>query len=177
MRIIMEIFGILSRDKDTILKFLHEGYQDLGAPYFLPKQQNNNIRVQRGTCPFSGREYLHIVIDNLKEIDIKKILKFQENVYSKHTYKDESVVKDNMILRLEDSECDEINQSKLDELSEEGEEEMNCWICGRVDGEEYYDTETHIPYNVEVKFRDVARVPLCSVCLELFLNHDDWKPK
>jgi hypothetical protein len=173
----MEIFGILSRDKEPILKTVQENYQDLCAPYFSPKPQNNNIRTQSGTCPFSGREYLHIVIDSLKEIDVKKILRFQENVYSRHTCKDEALVKDNMLLRLEDSECEEINQSKLDELADEDETEMNCWICGRIDGEEYYDTETHIPYNVEVKFRDVARVPLCSVCLELFLNHDDWKPK
>lgn len=171
MRLSMEIFGIPQDHVDTLKKAVDEAYAR-----FLYKDGSSKsktlIKKHEGTCPFTGNRWVHILIDGLEAVELKDVSRFQDAVYSAHPLRSDPVVADNMYLKMEEA-APAAEESA--EAAEEGEEELACWVCSRVDGEECYDYDSGEAYTIEVRFHEDAKVPLCSVCLQLFLYHDEWE--
>jgi len=168
----MEIFGIPQDHVEPLKKAVDEAYGK-----FLSKDTNAKsktlIKKHEGTCPFTGNRWVHVLIDGLESIELKDVSRFQESVYSAHPLRSEAVVADNMYLKLEQEAPGA--EAEAEESAEEEEEELACWICSRVDGEECFDYDTGEAFTIEVRYHEDAKVPLCSVCLQLFLYHDEWE--
>ncbi|MBI3268892.1 MAG: hypothetical protein HYZ53_07715 [Planctomycetes bacterium] len=179
MKIMMEIFSIPEDNKEQLRRAVREGYER-----FLFREERDRaktlIKIHEGTCPFTGKGYMHVMIDGLEFIELKELNVFVDFVYTAHALRNDEVVRRNQYLRIEQSapvEAESERDEEEGEEDDEGEEEneLTCWICGRLDGEEIYDYESEEPYTIEVKVYEGPKVPLCSVCLDLFLSHDEWK--
>jgi hypothetical protein len=167
----MEIFGIPVDQVDPLKRAIDDAYsrylyKDNGA------KSKTLIKKHEGTCPFTGNRWIHVLIDGLEGLELKDVSRFQDAIYGVHPLRSDPVVADNAYLKLEDVAAAE----EEEEAAEEGsEEELACWVCSRVDGEEAYDYDTGEAFTIEVRYHDDAKVPLCNVCLELFLYHDEWE--
>lgn len=179
MKISMEVFSIPEDNKEQLRRAVREGYER-----FLFREERDRaktlIKIHEGTCPFTGKGYMHVLIDGLEFIELKELNVFVDFVYAAHALRNDEVVRRNQYLRIEESSepaAADREAPEGEEEEEEGEEEgeLTCWICGRMDGEEIYDYESEEPYTIEVKVYDGPKVPLCSVCLDLFLSHDEWR--
>jgi hypothetical protein len=166
----MEIFGIPPTAVDPLKKAVDEAYGK-----FLFKDGGTKsralIKKHEGTCPFTGNRWVHVLIDGLDALELKDVSRFQDSVYGAHPLRQDPVVAENMYLKLE-----EVAAAEEEEPAEEAsEEELACWVCSRVDGEECFDHDTGEAFTIEVRYHEDAKVPLCSVCLQLFLYHDEWE--
>lgn len=168
----MEIFGIPQDHVDPLKKAVDEAYTR-----FLHKngtaKSKTLIKKHEGTCPFTGNRWVHVLIDGLEALELKDISRFQDAVYEAHPLRKDPVVADNAYLKLEQAAAGE--EEDAEEAAEEGEDELACWVCSRVDGEECFDYESGEAFSIEVRFHEDAKVPMCSVCLQLFLYHDEWE--
>lgn len=171
MRLSMEIFGIPTDHVEPLKKAVDEAYAK-----FLYVDNGSKaktlIKKHEGTCPFTGNRWVHVLIDGLNAIELRNVSRFQESVYGAHPLRTDPVVADNMYLKLEEEAPAEEAE---EEAAEEAEEELACWVCSRVDGEECYDYDSAEAFTIEVRYHEDAKVPLCSVCLQLFLYHDEWE--
>lgn len=169
MRMSMEIFSIPAGARDDLRHAVHEAYER----YFQRdgSRPQTVIKVQEGTCPFTGAGYLHIVVDGLDAVQLRDLNAFFAFVYSRHPGRNEAVVKDNAYLKVEEGPG---TAPAAGAAEEEEDRDLSCWVCGRMDGEECTDPEQEENFTVEVRYSEDARVPLCSVCLHLLLDHDSW---
>ncbi len=172
MKLSMEIFGI---PQDAVVRLRNAVCA--GCEKFLlrsPSAGNKGlIKVQEGTCPFTGRSYMHVTAEGIESADQRDIDAFVSYVWSFHPGREDEVVRRNSFLRLEDAGLPSCVDEDRERLGEEEEDTLTCWLCGRVDGEECYDYERDEPFALEVKFYDTPRVPLCSICYELLRGDTD----
>jgi hypothetical protein len=172
MKLSMEIFGI---PQDAVVR-LRKAVCTGCEKFLLRSSSSGNkglIKVQEGTCPFTGRSYMHVVADGIESADQRDIDAFVSYVWSFHPGREDEVVRRNSFLRLEDAGLGSCAENDHERFSEDEEDTLACWMCGRVDGEECYDYERDEPFALEVKFFDLPRVPLCSICYQLLRGETD----
>lgn len=173
MKLSMEIFGIpqdaVARLRDAVCT---------GCEKFLlrsPSPGNAKlIKVQEGTCPFTGRSYMYVVANGIESADQRDIDAFASYVWSFHPRREEEVVRRNSFLRLEDTSLESCDDDH-ERLQDEEDDTLTCWMCGRLDGEECYDYERDETFALEVKFFDMPRVPLCTICYQLLQGEPDTR--
>jgi hypothetical protein len=166
MRISLEVFGVPPEGATEMRRSIHASYERFlhrngGGP-------STSLHVRGGTCPLTGRVYLHVVVDSPWALDLEAIRRFADAVYGAHPLRNDETVRSNRSVRVEDSP-DGAAVAGL-EAADLPTEELSCWICSRFDGEEYYDHESGAPAILEVRCEEPGRVPLCTVCLKLL--HD-----
>lgn len=166
MRISLEVFGVPPEGATEMRRAIHASYERFlhrngGGP-------STALHVRGGTCPLTGRVYLHVVVDSPSALDLEAIRRFADAVYGAHPLRDDEAVRSNRSVRVEDS-LEGAAMAGL-EGADLPAEELSCWICSRFDGEEYYDHESGAPAILEVRCEEPGRVPLCTVCLKLL--HD-----
>ncbi|MDQ7779322.1 MAG: hypothetical protein RDV41_06390 [Planctomycetota bacterium] len=174
MKLSMEIFGIPNDAVTGLRKAVC-----VACEKFLLKKVGNGarglIKVQEGTCPYTGRSYMHVVADGIESADQRDVDAFVAYVWSFHPDREQEIVRRNSFCRLEDASGGDRSAEEGRESGIEGEDEeetLTCWLCGRVDGEECYDYERDETYSLDVKFFDFPRVPLCSVCYQLLRGEE-----
>jgi hypothetical protein len=172
MKISAEIFGIPDSDVENIRKAINDGFERY-VHVDQPPGSKTLIRVHESQCPVTGRNAMVIEASGLRALTLGGASEFMEYVYSFHSMRDDEAVKENAALRIHDT----APEPGSDEFSDDEpqESDMACWLCGRMDGEEYYDFDGEQVQTVSVSLCRAAKIPLCSVCLDLIRNHDDWQ--
>lgn len=167
MRVSLEVFGIPAEAAERLRRSVYESYER-----FLHRngaaRPSTTLSLKGGTCPLTGAGYLNVLVQSPYPLELSALQQFADAVYASHPRRDDDVVRNNRSVRIEDSPA----EAPLEGLAEADlrDDEISCWICGRFDGEEYYDHETKTPALLDVRLEEPGPVPLCSVCLRL-LQH------
>lgn len=167
MRISLEVFGIPGDSAEPLRRCVYESYERFihrngsGAP-------STTLSLRGGTCPLTGAGYLSIQILSPHAVELGALQRFADSIYAAHPRRDDEIIRANRAVRIEDS----APEAALESLAEADlrDDEISCWVCGRFDGEEYYDHETKASALLDVRLEEPGPVPLCSVCLRL-LQH------
>lgn len=168
MKISFEIFSIPEENLDELKREISAG---CGKYLYNIKagQITASLRIQEGTCPLTGKRYLSVIVDGLPSLELARLNEFSEYVYSFHPLKNEPLVRDNRTLEIQDAFANSPGNGQQ-------EDELECWVCGRLNGEERFDYDSNEYITVEVSFYEGGpEVPLCTTCMNLFTNHDIWK--
>jgi len=168
MRISLEVFGIPSEAAGGMRRTVYESYER-----FLHRNGGSGpcttLGVRGGTCPLTGRSYLHVRVESPRAVELEAIQRFSDSIYAAHPLREDEAVRSNRGVHIEDSSRAAAEVDALD-TADLRDEELSCWICSRFDGEEYLDHESGAAAILEVKCEDPSRIPLCTVCLKLL--HD-----
>jgi hypothetical protein len=168
MRISLEVFGIPSEATGEMRRTVYDSYER-----FLHRNGGSGpattLGVRGGTCPLTGRNYLHVLVESPRALELDAIQRFADTIYASHPLREDEIVRANRSVHIEDSQREGADVDPLDP-PDLRDEELSCWICSRFDGEEYFDHESGGPAILEVKCEDPSRIPLCAVCLKLL--HD-----
>ncbi len=166
MRIWLEVFGIPEEACEPVRQSVYDSYRR-----FLHRNGSGSLAtsldLRGGTCPLTGRGYLSVRVHSPYPLDLEALQKFADAVYASHPLRDETVVRANRSVRIEDSSPDDAAALEAADDRRLNPEEVSCWICGRFDGEEYLDPELGTGKILEVRGDVAGRVPLCAICLKL----------
>ena len=166
MRISMEIFNIPEDALDNLRRVVYDSYEK----FLHQKKESDTIMSLRGgTCPLSGKKYMHVEIQSNQSMELGSLNRFSESIYAHHPLREDDLVIHNRQVKIEDSSSSG-EPDLLPEGLEEGvlgEGEMSCWICGRFEGEEYIDCLTNNQLSTEIHIVPEIQVPLCVVCARI----------
>ena len=166
MRISMEIFNIPEDALENLRRVVYDSYEK----FLHQKKESDTIMSLRGgTCPLSGKKYMHVEIQSNQSMELASLNLFSDSIYAQHPLREDDLVINNRQVKIEDSSTS-TEPDLLPEGLEEGvlgEGELSCWICGRFEGEEYIDCLTNEQLSTEIHIVPEIQVPLCVVCARI----------
>ncbi len=168
MRISMEIFNIPDNAVETLRRTVYDSYEQ-----FLHRKSAHEsdtiMSLRGGTCPLSGKNYMHLDIRTNQAIDLESLNLFSDSIYACHPLRDDDIVRNNRQMKIEDAREHPEPDLLPEGIDEEalGAGEMSCWVCGRFEGEEYEDYLTNENRSTEVHMVPEIQVPLCVVCARI----------
>ena len=166
MRISMEIFNIPEEALENLRRVVYDSYEK----FLHQKKESDTIMSLRGgTCPLSGKKYMHVEIQSNQSMELGSLNRFSESIYAHHPLREDDLVIHNRQVKIEDSSSSGEPDLLPGGLEEGvlGEGEMSCWICGRFEGEEYIDCLTNEQLSTEIHIVPEIQAPLCVVCARI----------